>query len=276
MVALTGFVAQSINSSIGMAFGVISTTALVSLAFSAPMASSIVHLSEITTSAANFFFHWKNGNINRKVFISIGIPGAIGAFIGALILSRISLAASKPVTASILLVLGLVLVLKNIRKNRIDRLRRIQRRWLYPLGFTAGLIDANAGGGWGTIVTSTLQTSNVTSPREAVGTSTSARILVALFGSLGFVIGLGFERIDWLAVLALSAGGAIASPFAAKLVSKLRQSLIGLITGITVFELSLRQVLVSAGASLELTISAMLGGLVAILVCVMVLRQKAK
>lgn len=258
-----------------MAFGVISTSALVSLAYSAPMASSIVHLSEITTSATNFYFHWKNGNINRRVFIAIGVPGAIGAFIGALVLSRISLTASKPVTATILLVLGLILVVKYIRKNRVDVKRQIRRRWLYPLGFSAGLIDANAGGGWGTIVTSTLQASNVTTPREAVGTSTSARILVALFGSLGFMIGLGIEKIDWLAVLALSAGGALASPFAAKLVAKLRQNVIGLLTGLTVFALSLRQILISAGANTEQTLGAMVLGLAVVAAAVFWIRKRS-
>ena len=244
-VSMVGFVAQLINSSLGMAFGIITTTALVSLAYSAPMASSIVHLAEIATSASNGIFHHKNGNIDKKVFLALSIPGGVGAFIGALVLSSIDLAQSKPLTASILLVLGLMLVLRYMRLSELPKLRKAMKRWLVPLGFFSGMIDANAGGGWGTIVTTSLHSSSILEPRKVIGTSTSARLLVALAGSLGFIIGLGFEAIDWIAVLGLALGGLIAAPIAAKLVAKANQLLIGLITGFLIIALNLRQLLVS-------------------------------
>lgn len=245
MVALAGSLAQLINTSLGMAFGIISTTTLVALSYSAPMASSIVHFAEIGTSASNAYFHFRNGNVDKKVFLLLGLSGGIGAFLGALLLSWISLNASKPLTAALLLGLGILLVVRFVRGGEDRPTKNPLKRFLLPLGFTAGLIDANAGGGWGTIVTSSLQSSEVLTPSKAIGTSSSARLTVAIFGSLGFAIGLGLERIDWIAVIALAAGGLVVSPFAAKIVARANQKIIGLLTGMLVIELSIRQILVS-------------------------------
>lgn len=256
-VTVVGFAAQMVNSSLGMAFGIITTSALVSLAYSAPMASSIVHLAEIATSASNGYFHLKNRNIDKRVFFALSIPGGIGAFIGALLLSSIDLTQSKPITSAILLCLGVALVFRYLKHSGATRLRRSLRRFLVPLGFVSGLIDANAGGGWGTIVTTSLHSAQVLEPRKVIGTSTSARLLVALAGSAGFIIGLGFHQIDWLAVLALALGGLLAAPIAARVVAKANQSLLGLITGFLVIELNLRQLLVAFNVDEIITLLSM-------------------
>ena len=274
-VSMVGFVAQLINSSLGMAFGIITTTALVSLAYSAPMASSIVHLAEIATSASNGIFHHKNGNIDKKVFLALSIPGGVGAFIGALVLSSIDLAQSKPLTASILLVLGLMLVLRYMRLSELPKLRKAMKRWLIPLGFFSGMIDANAGGGWGTIVTTSLHSSSILEPRKVIGTSTSARLLVAISGSAGFLIGIGAENIDWFAVLMLALGGLIAAPIAAKVVARANQLLVGLVTGFLIIELNLRQLLVAAKIDSDAIIASMLAVLVvAIFVTIGTMKKK--
>jgi uncharacterized membrane protein YfcA len=272
-VSLVGFVAQLINSSLGMAFGIITTTALVSMAYSAPMASSIVHLAEIATAASNGIFHYKHKNIDKKVFLALSIPGGVGAFIGALILSSIDLKASKPLTAAILLALGFALVVRYVRLSELPKLRKAMKRWLVPLGFFSGMIDANAGGGWGTIVTTSLHSSSVLEPRKVIGTSTSARLLVAIAGSLGFIVGLGFEAIDWLAVLGLALGGLIAAPIAAKVVAKANQLLIGLVTGFLIIALNLRQLLVSLGAD---TLSTSISLSLVLLVAVVLTRRTMK
>ena len=274
-VSMVGFVAQLINSSLGMAFGIITTTALVSLAYSAPMASSIVHLAEIATSASNGIFHHKNGNIDKKVFLALSIPGGVGAFIGALVLSSIDLAQSKPLTGSILLVLGLMLVLRYMRLSELPKLRKAMKRWLVPLGFFSGMIDANAGGGWGTIVTTSLHSSSILEPRKVIGTSTSARLLVAISGSAGFLIGIGAENIDWFAVLMLALGGLVAAPIAAKVVARANQLLVGLVTGFLIIELNLRQLLVAAKVDSNVIIASMLAVLVvAIFVTIGTMKKK--
>lgn len=275
-VSLVGFVAQLINSSLGMAFGIITTTALVSLAYSAPMASSIVHLAEIATSASNGIFHQKNGNIDKKVFLALSIPGGVGAFIGALLLSSIDLAQSKPLTASILLILGLALVIRYVRLSRLPKLRKAMKRWLVPLGFFSGMIDANAGGGWGTIVTTSLHSSSILEPRKVIGTSTSARLLVAISGSVGFLIGIGAEKIDWLAVLMLALGGLVAAPIAARVVAKADQLLVGLVTGFLIIELNLRQLLVAAKVDGLITIASLCAVLVISVTVILITMRKRK
>ncbi|MFM1926724.1 MAG: hypothetical protein RLZ06_300 [Actinomycetota bacterium] len=273
-VSLVGFVAQLINSSLGMAFGIITTTALVSLAYSAPMASSIVHLAEIATSASNGIFHYKNGNIDKKVFLALSIPGGVGAFIGALLLSSIDLAQSKPLTASILLILGLTLVVRYVRLSQLPKLRKAMKRWLVPLGFFSGMIDANAGGGWGTIVTTSLHSSSILEPRKVIGTSTSARLLVAISGSAGFLIGIGAEKIDWLAVLMLALGGLVAAPIAARVVARANQLLVGLVTGFLIIELNLRQLLVAAEVDSTITGASMFAVLLIAVAVTKVTMQK--
>lgn len=273
-VSLVGFVAQLINSSLGMAFGIITTTALVSLAYSAPMASAVVHLAEIATSASNGIFHYKNGNIDKRIFLALSIPGGVGAFIGALLLSSIDLAQSKPLTAAILLILGLALVLRYVRLTQLPKLRKAMKRWLVPLGFFSGMIDANAGGGWGTIVTTSLHSSSILEPRKVIGTSTSARLLVAIFGSAGFLIGIGAENIDWLAVLMLALGGLIAAPIAAKVVARANQLLVGLITGFLIIALNLRQLLVVAKVDGIITTASIFAVLVVAVVVTRVTMKK--
>lgn len=240
------------------------------------MASSIVHLAEIATSASNGIFHWKNKNIDLKVFLAISIPGGIGAFIGALLLSSIDLSQSRPLTAAILLVLGIALVARFLRSNQLPKLRKAMKRWLVPLGFFSGMIDANAGGGWGTIVTTSLHSSSVLEPRKVIGTSTSARLLVAVLGSLGFLIGIGAENIDWAAVAALAVGGLIAAPIAARIVAKANQHLVGLVTGFLVIELNLRQLLVAAKLEAELVSFILLAVLALAVVMIFISMRKTR
>jgi uncharacterized membrane protein YfcA len=244
-ITLTGFFAQTINGTLGMAFGVISTSSLLALSFSPAAASSVVHLAEIGTSAANGTFHHRRGNVNWPVVLWVGIPGGVGAFAGAIFLSSLDFSTAKPFTAAILLSLGIIVLLKFVRPELAPPARRLRGAPLALLGLGGGLIDSTSGGGWGTIVTSTLTASNALEPRKAIGTSSTARLIVALCGSAGFVLGLGALNIDWIAVLALLTGGLIAAPIAARFTAQAPARVIGLATGCLIVILNIRQLLIS-------------------------------
>jgi uncharacterized membrane protein YfcA len=253
-VSLTGFAAQLVDGSLGMAFGVTSTSLLLILMLSPAMASSTVHLAEIGTTLASGAFHVRFGNVDRSALLKVGIPGGIGAFVGAMLLSNLDLSAARPAMALTLLALGIVILVRFSRVTLVARLRRARARWLIPLGFAGGLVDATGGGGWGPIVTSSLTASNALEPRRAIGTTNTAEVFVAIAASVGFLVGIGAQSIPWNFVLALLAGGLLAAPIAAKLVSKAPQRILGLLTGTIIVLLNVRQLAVSlnAGSSLVL------------------------
>lgn len=255
-VSLTGFAAQLVDGSLGMAFGVTSTSLLMAMAFSPAMASSTVHLAEIGTTIASGSFHVRFGNVDRLALIKVAIPGSLGAFIGAVILSNVDLSAARPAMAIILLALGIMILIRFSRGSILARLRRARARWLIPLGFVGGLVDATGGGGWGPIVTSSLTASNVLEPRRAIGTTNTAEVFVSLAASAGFLLGLGAQNIPWNFVLALLAGGLLAAPLAAKLVSKAPQRVLGLLAGTLIVILNVRQLAVSLDLGISLVLAS--------------------
>lgn len=257
ILSMAGFTAQLIGGTIGMAFGVTATTSLILLSYSPAAASSIVHLVEIGTSLFNGIFHSREKNVDWRVVLLVSIPGAIGAFVGALLLSRVNLNFSKPWTASLLLLLGVMIIWRFLDDSPNLRPRRPHGVWLSPLGLGAGFVDATAGGGWGIITTSSLMATKQIEPKRVVGTTSTARLLVAIAGSLGFLIGIGTEKIAWDAVGAMLLGGIIAAPIAAKLVTRVPRQALGLATGVVVIVLNARQLAVSFGASLELVLLVM-------------------
>ena len=83
-------------------------------------------------------------------------------------------------------------------------------------------MDAIGGGGWGPVGTTTLLSSGRLEPRKVVGSIDTSEFVVAVGGSLGFLLALGSQGIDCGATPArCSLGGVIAAPIAAWLVSRL-------------------------------------------------------
>lgn len=252
-----------------MAFGVTATTGLLMASYSPAMASSVVHLVEIGTAALNGSFHARAQNIDWKLALFVGIPGAVGAFVGALMLSSVNLSFSKPWTASLLLCLGVLILYRTSNPHLTPSGTSPRSRLAIPVGLGAGFVDATAGGGWGIMTTSTLVATNTMSPGRVVGTTSSARLLVAVAGSFGFILGLGVEAIRWDAVIAILVGCLIAAPLAALLVKKLAPRIIGMSVGIVVIVLNVRQLAVSLGASTDVVIGVMIAALLAALVLLM-------
>ncbi|MEU8423561.1 sulfite exporter TauE/SafE family protein [Micromonospora sp. NPDC048835] len=232
VLALVGLVAQLIDGSLGMAYGLTSSTLLLVAGVAPAAASASVHLAEIGTTLAAGFAHWRFGNVDWRVVTRIALPGAIGAFAGATVLSSISTESAAPWMAGILFTLGAYLLIRFARPLRTDRVGgRLRGRFLSPLGLVAGFVDATGGGGWGPVATPALLVSGRMEPRKVIGSVDTAEFVVAGAASIGFLIGLGTEGFLLPTVAALLIGGLIAAPLAAWLVRIVPAQLLGAAVG---------------------------------------------
>jgi uncharacterized protein len=231
--ALVGFVAQLVDGALGMAYGATSATLVLAAGYAPATASASVHLAELGTTAVSGFSHWRFGNVDWRTVRRIGIPGAVGAFIGAVILSSISADIATPWMAGVLLALG-VYILVRFTLGRAPRPKGrpyVRGRYLAPLGLGAGLIDATGGGGWGPVSTPTLLATGKMEPRKVVGSVDTSEFLVALAASIGFLVALGSQGVKPAIVLPLLAGGIVAAPLAAWLVQLFTARILGTAVG---------------------------------------------
>jgi siroheme synthase-like protein len=213
---LTGFLAQMVDGSLGMGYGTISTTFLLATGVSPAIVSSRVHSARVFSSGVSGYSHHRFGNINRKLFRALVVPGIIGAIAGAA-LAFIGQKYSSYVRIPLSLYtcyLGYFIIKKAIRKKAAnDKVKRAG--WLAGIG---GFMDAFAGGGWGALVTGTL-ISKRKNPRYVIGSVCLAEFFVVFASSVTFFILL--KHIPVSDVLGLIIGGVIAGPIAARLVGKL-------------------------------------------------------
>ena len=229
VLAFVGLVAQLVDGALGMAYGVTSTTLLLTVGVAPAAASASVHLSEVGTTLASGASHWKLGNVEWRTVRWMAVPGGIGAFLGAVVLSSISAEAAKPFIAAFLFLLGVYILLR-FSSNRIGRQitnPASSGKFLAPLGLGAGFLDAAGGGGWGPISTPTLLSSGRMEPRKVVGTVDTSEFVVALCASAGFLVSLSFAEIPLGMTAALLVGGVFAAPIAAWLVRKLHARILG-------------------------------------------------
>lgn len=233
LIAMVGFIAQLVDGSLGMAYGVTTTTLLLAIGTNPAAASATVHLAEIGTTLVSGASHWRFGNVDWKVVARIGVPGAIGAFAGATVLSSISTEIAAPVMALILLSLGVYILVRfttfGLPKGNLGK--PLRRRFLAPLGLVAGFVDATGGGGWGPVGTPALLASGRIEPRKVIGSIDTSEFLVAVAASLGFLVGLGSQGIDWAWAGAILLGGVVAAPVAAYLVRHVPPRLLGSLVG---------------------------------------------
>ncbi|MFI9550015.1 sulfite exporter TauE/SafE family protein [Nonomuraea endophytica] len=233
LLGLVGLAAQLVDGSLGMAYGVTSTTLLLAIGTNAAAASATVHLAEIGTTLASGISHWRFNNVDWKVVAKIGIPGAVGAFAGATFLSSLSTEIAAPIMSIILLSLGVYILIRftayGLPKGNLGK--PLRKRFLAPLGLVAGFVDATGGGGWGPVGTPAILASGRIPPRKVIGSIDASEFLVAIAASVGFLIGIGSENINfaWVGVLLL--GGVIAAPIAAWLVRHIPPRILGSAVG---------------------------------------------
>ncbi|WP_099024714.1 sulfite exporter TauE/SafE family protein [Mycolicibacterium palauense] len=232
---LVGVGAQLVDGALGMAFGVTATTLLVLSGVGAAQASAAVHLAEVGTTLASGVSHWRFRNIDWPMVAKLGLPGAVGAFAGATVLSSLSTEAAAPLMAAILMAIGAYVLLRFSLRTPLhlgSHGSSHSTKFLAPLGLFGGFIDASGGGGWGPVTTSTLLSRGKTAPRTVIGSVSASEFLVSASASLGFLIGLRQQFLDnWPVVLGLMIGGVIAAPFAAWLVSRISPALLGTAVG---------------------------------------------
>jgi uncharacterized membrane protein YfcA len=229
ILAGAGFAAQLVDGALGMAYGATSTSLVLAYGITPAIASASVHLAELGTTIVSGAAHWRLGNVDWRTARRIGIPGAIGAFTGAVVLSSISSEMAEPWMAGILLVLGVYILLRFTlgREPKARGRPYVRGRYLAPLGLGAGFIDATGGGGWGPVATPALLATGKMEPRKVVGSVDTSEFLVALAASAGFLAALGSGGFAPRVVGALLIGGVVAAPLAAWIVRKVTAPLLG-------------------------------------------------
>ena len=240
---LAGFIAQMVDGALGMGYGVISTTVLLSTGLNPAAISGSIHTAEMFSSGASGFSHYKFGNINKKLFKTLLLPGVLGAVIGAALLVYLGEAYGnwlRPVLSVYTLLLG-TRILFNAFKKKNESRKVKHAGWLAGAG---GFLDSFGGGGWGPLVTSTLIAKGKT-PRYIIGTVSLTEFFVTLGSALTFFILLGTSHIQTIAGLII--GGLIAAPIAARLAGKLNTKTILILVGILVIISSARTLLKATG-----------------------------
>ncbi|MDO5610764.1 MAG: sulfite exporter TauE/SafE family protein [Pseudomonadota bacterium] len=216
---LIGFAAQLIDGALGMAFGVITNTLLVSVLGLPPArASASVHLVETFTTAASGVSHILHGNVDWKLFARLAPAGVIGGAAGAYLLASIDGAAARPFVMGYLVLIGLYLLLRAWRMGSTWHVPP-QPKLVAPLGLFGGFLDAAGGGGWGPLVTSNLLAQG-SEPRKTIGTVNASEFLVTLTVSITFIAAIGLAAFS-VAVVGLIIGGLLAAPLGAMLAKRI-------------------------------------------------------
>lgn len=241
LLVLAGFLAQLVDGALGMGYGLTSTTILLSAGVNAAAISGSVHTAEMFASGASGYSHYKFGNVNKKMFKKLVIPGVIGAILGAILLVYFGDSQAKyirPILATYTMILGIKFIFNAFKPKLINK----KFKQYSTLAGTGGFLDSFGGGGWGPIVTSTLI--NVgRSPKYVIGTVSLTEFFVTLASAFSFFLMIGVTH--WQVILGLIIGGLIAAPIAAKLAGKMPRKTAYLLLGILVIIWSIRIIIKS-------------------------------
>jgi len=228
-----GLLAQVIDGALGMAYGITSTTFLLAAGVSPAVASASVHIAEVFTTGVSGIAHVKLGNVNKKLFLRLLIPGITGAVVGAVLLSSIDGKILKPYISAYLLLMGVYIISKVVRKIKAAKQ---EPKHVAKLALFGGFVDSVGGGGWGPVVTSTLVGSGH-NPRETIGTVNFAEFFLTFASAIAF--SLLVEDGPWPIVAGLVLGGLFAAPFAAYLCKKLHARTLMVMVGILISVVSI-------------------------------------
>lgn len=228
-----GFLAQAIDGALGMAYGITSTSFLLSAGATPAMASASVHIAEIFTTGVSGVSHAKLGNVNKSLFLRLLIPGMIGAVLGAVVVTQIDGKALKPFISAYLLIMGLFILGKAWRKIVP---RQTEPRHIGKLALFGGFVDSAGGGGWGPVVTTSLVGAG-SDPRTTIGSVNFAEFFLALAGAASFTLMVGTGV--WVLVLGLILGGLLAAPFGAALTKHLKTRTLLFLVGTLIVLVSL-------------------------------------
>lgn len=210
-----GFFAQLVDGALGMAYGLIATTVLLSLGTPPAFASASVHAAEIVTTGLAGASHVWHKNIDWQLFKRLAPAGIAGGVLGAFILAGLPETFIKVAVTLYLIGITLMITRRLITSKKAQEGTKAQRerRLRTPVvGAAGGFLDAIGGGGWGPVVTSTLLARG-DHPRSTIGSVSLAEFFLTLSVSVTFVLALDFSGY-WQVVLGLIIGGAMAAPLA--------------------------------------------------------------
>lgn len=210
-----GFFAQIVDGALGLAFGVLTTTILLSIGVPPAVASAMVHVTECFTTAASGLSHVYHRNIDWRLVARLAPAGMIGGAIGAYVLTSIDGSVIAPFISLYLIGIGCFILLRAFR----PKWPRDVRDWIVPyVGGVGGLLDAMGGGGWGPIVTSTL-VGRGHALKKVIGSTNLTEFAVTTVISLTFILALGWSELS--AAVGLIIGGVLAAPLGALILKRL-------------------------------------------------------
>ena len=217
LIAAVGAVSQFVDGSLGMGYGTVAASTLIAVGLLPALVSASIHTAEVFTTVVSGASHIRLGNVDKGITLPLAISGTVGGVLGALTLaSLVSVPQMRPFVGAILLLLGVVILLRSLKiKTAIPKSGKYSKKWLLPLGFVAGAVDAIGGGGWGPISTSTLIARNQSTPRYVIGSVNVAEFFVTVAITLTFGLVLGFQNFLWHITLPLIIGGVLIAPVAA-------------------------------------------------------------
>lgn len=221
-----GLLAQIIDGALGMAYGITSSSFLLAAGVPPAMASGATHLAEVFTTGVSGISHLKLGNVDRRLFLSLLLPGIAGALLGTWILTQIDGATLKPFVTVYLLLMGFYVLSKAFRRRA--QTREIKATRVAPLALVGGLMDTTGGGGWGPIVTTSLVGAGQ-DPRTTIGSVNLAEFFLTLTVAAAFFAVL--DHSVWLIVAGLTIGGLFAAPFAALITRHLKTRTLLILVG---------------------------------------------
>ncbi len=232
-----GLLAQSVDGALGMAYGVTASSFLLWMGASPAMASGATHLAEVFTTGVSGIWHQRLGNVNRRLFLSLVIPGVAGGLLGTYVLTSVDAAVLKPLVSAYLLLMGLYVLRKALQKAAAAK--ALSSRRISLVAVTGGFLDSTGGGGWGPIVTTTLVGAGE-DPRTTIGSVNYAEFFLTV--TVAAALFAVLDHTVWLLVAGLIVGGVFAAPVAAYATrhfsSRTLMLLVGtLITAISLFNL---------------------------------------
>ena len=230
---LIGFAAQLVDGALGMAFGVISSTLLVSMGVPPAATSATVHTAESFTTAVSGISHVAHRNVDWWLFVRIVIPGVIGGITGAYVLTQLPVETARPLVLTYLSAIGFYLLWRGIMHRHVEKRPKI----IAPLGLAGGFLDAAGGGGWGPIVTSNLLIQGA-NPRKVIGTVNTAEFFLTVTISATFIATLGISEFTKAAV-GLLIGGIAAAPLGGYVAKKVPADALMVMVGVVLTVTSL-------------------------------------
>jgi uncharacterized membrane protein YfcA len=243
---LVGFAAQFIDGTLGMGYGVSSTSLLVAIGLAPAVASASVHTAEIVTTLVSGLSHYRLGNVKKDLVLPLAIPGVVGGVLGAYFLSSVPSKTIKPWMAGLLLIMGCLVVYRFLGwTKRGMASKQLSLPKMVVLGLVAAFLDAVGGGGWGPVATPSLILGENGQPSEVVGSVNLVEFFVTVAEAITFALTIGLEAFRWDIVVTLLVGGVIAAPVAAWVCKKLPHRMMGLLIGALLILLNVRTLILT-------------------------------